>query len=152
MRERILAFVHTLRAAGVRVSVTETLDAVRAVAVAGVERDVLREALATTVVKDEGDRPTFDRLFDASFPLVGAGEVPGRKRRGAAGGGAGKRERGQVGEGMGKGGGRQPAEPTAATGERGEPRGARAAPTAQDSDERRHDEGALAARGAGIAT
>ena len=59
MRERILAFVHTLRAAGVRVSVTETLDAVRAVAVAGVERDVLREALATTVVKDEGDRPTF---------------------------------------------------------------------------------------------
>src|SRR5213594_943258 len=92
MRERILAFVHALRAAGTRVSVAESLDAVRAVAAVGVERDLLREALAAAVVKDERDRPAFDRLFAAHFPLVGAGPTPGRKRRrGADGGGAEER-------------------------------------------------------------
>jgi uncharacterized protein with von Willebrand factor type A (vWA) domain len=84
MRARILRFVEELRAAGLPVSVSETMDAVAAVAAAGVEREVLREALATTVVKDEHDRPEFDRLFDLAFPL-GDTRVRG-KRRHAAGG------------------------------------------------------------------
>jgi hypothetical protein len=86
VRERLLAFVDRLRAGGVAVSVAETLDAVAAVAVAGVERPVLREALASTLVKDEADRPAFDVLFDAAFPLGAEGEEGGRRRRRAGGG------------------------------------------------------------------
>jgi len=89
MRSRILAFVQTLRADGLDVSVAETMDAVRAVAAAGVEREVLREALATCLVKDEADRSSFDRLFDAAFPLVGAERREGKRQRRVAGGGVG---------------------------------------------------------------
>src|SRR5262249_7678286 len=146
MQERILAFVHTLRTSGVRISVAETLDAVRGVTVAGVEREVLRETLAATVVKDEGDRPVLDRLFDASCPLRGAEEGSGRKRRRAGGGGAGTPWRGQTGSGTGQGG-REPARASAATGApREEPR----APGPQTG--RNSDEHALAEWDAGAAT
>src|SRR5262245_13279135 len=118
MRARILEFVQALREDGVEVSVAETLDAVAAVAAAGVEREVLREALAAALVKDEGDRPRFDRLFDAMFPLGGAmGEEPGRKRRRRTGGGAAGDGAGS-GTGEGRGGRREEA--------RGEPVPARA--------------------------
>src|SRR5690349_3000180 len=60
MRQRVLGLVDALRGHEVPVSVAESLDAIAAVAVAGVERDVLREALATTLVKDEHERPTSD--------------------------------------------------------------------------------------------
>ena len=52
-----------------------------AVACAGVERAVLRETLAATLVKDHADRPTFDDVFDRYFalPTRAARE---RKRRG----------------------------------------------------------------------
>ena len=86
MRERVLDFVGTLRAHGVRVSVAEAMDAMSAVVAAGVDRPVMRDALAATLVKDERDRSLFDRLFDAAFPLVGAdADRPGRRRRGARG-------------------------------------------------------------------
>lgn len=67
MRARLLGFINALRDAGVACSVSETLDATRAVAALGVERPVLREALAATLVKDHGDRPTFDVVFDRHF-------------------------------------------------------------------------------------
>src|SRR5690349_11473501 len=104
MRERILDFVQALRARGVEVSVAEALDAVRAVAAAGVEREVLREALAASLVKHEADRPAFDALFEAMFPLVGAdGETGGRrKRRARAGGDGAGTGRGGAGEGRGR--------------------------------------------------
>jgi hypothetical protein len=86
VRERLLAFVDQLRAGGVPISVAETLDAVVAVGAAGVERLVLREALAATLVKNEADRPAFDTLFDATFPLGGGDDEPGRRRRRAGGG------------------------------------------------------------------
>ncbi len=91
MRERLLAFVHALRSRDVRISVAESLDALAAVAVAGVERGMLREALAATLVKDERDRPAFDPLFDAHFPLAGPAAGRGRKtaRAGASDGGSG---------------------------------------------------------------
>ena len=89
MRSRILGFVQALRAEGIDVSLAETMDAARAVAAAGVEREVLRESLAACLVKDEGDRPVFDRLFDASFPLVGGEREAGRRRKRAGGGDAG---------------------------------------------------------------
>lgn len=101
MRQVVLRFVRRLRERGIDVSPAETMDALAAVAAAGIEREVLREALAATLVKDERDRPVFDALFEVTFPLVGAGEEPrGRRmrRRGAA------RALGPAGEGGSRGG------------------------------------------------
>lgn len=100
MRARILAFVQGLRARGVAVSVAETLDAVAAVAAAGVDRPELREALAATLVKDEAWRPAFDAFFDEAFPLVAA-DVAGKRRRARSRAGGSP---GDVG-GRGRGGG-----------------------------------------------
>jgi uncharacterized protein len=89
MRARILAFVQTLRAAGIEPSVAEAMDAIAAVSAAGVDREILRESLAATLVKDEGERATFDALFEMAFPLVGPGGDGQRRRRrrqGASGG------------------------------------------------------------------
>jgi uncharacterized protein with von Willebrand factor type A (vWA) domain len=67
MREQLLRFVGELRGAGVRISVAETLDAMRAVAAAGFERGPMREALAASLIKDEADRPLFDRTYAQFF-------------------------------------------------------------------------------------
>ncbi|WP_088289426.1 VWA domain-containing protein [Kineosporia sp. A_224] len=71
MEGAVHRFVRLLRLVGVRISVSETLDAVRVAAVPGVlaDRDVLRDALAVTLVKDRRDQPAFDRVFDAFFRL-----------------------------------------------------------------------------------
>src|SRR3989442_10603317 len=102
MRARILDFVQTLRArGGVEVSVAESLDALVAVAAVGVEREAMREALAAALVKHEADRPVFDALFDAAFPLLGRAEE-GRRRRRARGAGGGAVPTG-AGRGVGDG-------------------------------------------------
>lgn len=100
MRARVVDFVQELRRHGVPVSVAESIDALAAVGVAGIEREVLREALAATLVKDERDRPTFDPLFDVAFPLIGADAASRRTKRarqptgspGGAGRGSGEDE------------------------------------------------------------
>ncbi|NTV64636.1 MAG: CoxE, partial [Oscillochloris sp.] len=72
MDEHVIAFIGALRTAGVRVSVSESLDALNALPEAGIgERTTLRHTLRTTLIKDQGDRPTFERLFDAYFTGVG---------------------------------------------------------------------------------
>jgi hypothetical protein len=86
VRARILRLVERLREHEVAVSVAESMDAVAAVAAAGVDRPVLREALATTLVKDERDRATFDDLFDQTFPLPSPVRVRKTRRRAAAAG------------------------------------------------------------------
>jgi uncharacterized protein with von Willebrand factor type A (vWA) domain len=74
MRERLLSFIDALRQSGVRVSVAESLDAMNAVAAAGLARSPMREALAATLVKDEDDRAIFDQTFERLFPpRIGAG-------------------------------------------------------------------------------
>src|SRR5262249_26134585 len=80
MRDRVLRFVEELRGHDLPVSVAESMDAIAAVAAAGVEREVLREALAATLVKDEHDRSTFDECFERAFPL---GTPPRGTRRAA---------------------------------------------------------------------
>jgi hypothetical protein len=75
MRDIALRFINELRAAGVRISVSESMDAMQAVAAVGVERELLREALAASVVKEEEDRPIFDETFDRFF----VGPRPRRK-------------------------------------------------------------------------
>ncbi|MBF6567543.1 MAG: VWA domain-containing protein [Candidatus Binataceae bacterium] len=67
LRDRLLEFVDQLRRAEVRISVAETLDAMQAVAAAGFERTRMREALAAALIKDEADRPVFDRTFVKFF-------------------------------------------------------------------------------------
>ncbi len=92
LRAALLDFVAELRTAGVRISIAESLDAMHAVAAAGIERLPMREALAAALIKDEADRPAFDELFARRFapPQPHAGERRGRERRsgtfGAAGG------------------------------------------------------------------
>src|SRR5215470_18341860 len=93
MKDRIIGFIDALRQAGVTPSVSESLDAAAAVSSTGVERAVLRETLATTLVKDHADRPTFDAVFDRYFALP-------PRRRAAPRAGAAVRE----GEGAGRGG------------------------------------------------
>lgn len=52
MRARLHGFVDALRAEGIVVSVAERIDALSAVAVAGVDRTVLREAVVECVDLD----------------------------------------------------------------------------------------------------
>ena len=68
MEAQILEFIGDLRRAEVRVSPTESLDAIRAAAEVGVEdRETFQSALAATLVKDARDLPVFNRLFDLYF-------------------------------------------------------------------------------------
>jgi uncharacterized protein len=68
MDKRIVEFIRTLRAAGVRISVAESNDAMRALDAAGLsEREVFRSALKATLVKDNTDVPTFEHFFPYFF-------------------------------------------------------------------------------------
>lgn len=67
----LLQFVDLLRGAGVRVSPAETLDAARGLAATTLrERETVRTALRTTLVKDQRDQPAFDDLFDRFFAIA----------------------------------------------------------------------------------
>ena len=78
--DRHLAFLQALRSAGLPVSLAEDLDAVAALsALPWDDRDDVRTAYAATLVKKQGQRPTFDAVFDLYFPaLIGSGvSAPG---------------------------------------------------------------------------
>jgi uncharacterized protein with von Willebrand factor type A (vWA) domain len=76
--DRILEFIAALRAAGVRISVAESLDAMRAVGAAGLTRGLMREALRASLIKDEADNPSFETVFAGYF--TAAGQQPGSPR------------------------------------------------------------------------
>src|SRR3954447_23430512 len=67
MRDVTLRFINDLRVAGLRISVSESMDAMQAIAAVGIDRDLLREALAASLVKEEEDRPLFDETFARFF-------------------------------------------------------------------------------------
>ncbi|WP_107705863.1 VWA domain-containing protein [Nocardioides allogilvus] len=71
MEGAVHRFIRFLRLNGVRVSTAEAIDAMHAVAQAGVlgEREVLRSALMVSLIKDRRDLDTFDRVFDVFFGL-----------------------------------------------------------------------------------
>jgi len=77
MDQRILEFIGDLRRAELRISTSEALDALAASAEIGLEdRETFKSALASTLVKEARDVPTFDRLFDLYFldlEALGAG-------------------------------------------------------------------------------
>jgi uncharacterized protein len=64
-------FARLLRLGGMRVAVSEVVDASRAAASPGLldDRERLRTALAVCLVKDRRDQDTFDEVFDAFFRL-----------------------------------------------------------------------------------
>ncbi|MBI4611868.1 MAG: VWA domain-containing protein, partial [Candidatus Rokubacteria bacterium] len=68
MDQRILEFIGDLRRAEVRISPSEALDALAASAEVGLlDREAFKTALATTLIKESRDLPTFNRLFDLYF-------------------------------------------------------------------------------------
>ena len=74
MDDRIVQFIDALRAAGVRISVAESADALRAIEATGIaDKDVFRAAMQATLVKEAHDIPEFERLFPAYF---GSGPPP----------------------------------------------------------------------------
>jgi hypothetical protein len=70
MDERIVEFVQALRGAGVRVSLAESADGMRALETMGIEdRNGFKAALRTTLIKERADFPTFDQLFPMFFNI-----------------------------------------------------------------------------------
>ena len=68
MDKRIVEFIRTLRAAGVRISVAESADAIEAADKIGIyDRDIFYGALKTTLVKEHSDEPTFEHFFPLFF-------------------------------------------------------------------------------------
>jgi uncharacterized protein with von Willebrand factor type A (vWA) domain len=81
LREQLVRFIAALRSAGVRISVAESIDAMNAVAAAGIERARMHEALAAALIKDEADREIFDESFSRFFsaPARVRGEHPDQR-------------------------------------------------------------------------
>ena len=72
MQGRIIEFAHVLRRNGVRVSLSENVDAFRAIELLGIEDlTMFRAALRTTLVKRTVDLKPFDELFDSFFLGLG---------------------------------------------------------------------------------
>lgn len=68
MEDRIIQFVRGLRAAGVRVSMAESIDAMRAVEILGVgDKELFRQTLRATLVKESDDFAAFSELFPLYF-------------------------------------------------------------------------------------
>jgi len=88
VKDQLLGFFDALRQAGLAPSVGETLDALAAVQAVGIERPLLREALAAALVKDHADRAAFDAVFDHYFalPVVSAAWRPREPREGEGAG------------------------------------------------------------------
>lgn len=68
MDERIVEFITALRSAGVRVSVAESTDALRALEqISLADRELFRASLQATLIKDHSSLPEFTRLFPLYF-------------------------------------------------------------------------------------
>src|SRR5215510_9988147 len=74
MDDRLIEFINGLRAAGVRISVAESADALRAISEMGIaDKQLFRLALRATLVKEAQDVSTFEELFPHYF---GSGAPP----------------------------------------------------------------------------
>lgn len=73
MEERIIQFISALRAGGVRVSLAESADALKAVDHLGIQqREAFRLSLRATLVKDASGLPVFEELFPLFFDSADA--------------------------------------------------------------------------------
>src|SRR4029453_527035 len=74
MLDVLQGFVHELRVAGLPVSMTENLDAMRAVEHVPLEnRDTFKAALGATLVKHHGHAKVFDTVFEVYFSMFSPG-------------------------------------------------------------------------------
>jgi len=72
MEDRIIEFANVLRRNGVRVSLSENMDAFRALELIGIQDPYLfRNALRTTLIKRSSDVKPFEELFDFFFMGIG---------------------------------------------------------------------------------
>jgi len=61
-------FIVSLRGAGVPVSVSESIDAAQALAIAGyADRQIVRSSLAATLAKSAAEKEIFDACFERFF-------------------------------------------------------------------------------------
>jgi uncharacterized protein with von Willebrand factor type A (vWA) domain len=68
MDQRIVEFITALRSSGVRVSLAESADAMKAIAAVGVmDRETFKNALKATLVKEPADVASFEQLFPLYF-------------------------------------------------------------------------------------
>ncbi len=105
MLELLTGFVEELRAAGLPVSLTESIDAAAAVHHVPVEdRQALKYALAATLVKSADHWKAFETAFEVYFARRGGGDAMGDEP-GAPGGGATAGEVQPDGASPGDGGG-----------------------------------------------
>jgi uncharacterized protein with von Willebrand factor type A (vWA) domain len=74
MLDVLQGFVHELRTAGLPVSMTENLDAMRAIEhVPLQDRDAFKAALGATLVKHAGHYRVFDTIFEVYFSMFSGG-------------------------------------------------------------------------------
>ncbi len=72
MQARVIEFANVLRRNGIRVSLSENMDAFRALELIGIGDPLMfRNALRTTLVKRTSDVKPFDELFDYFFLGIG---------------------------------------------------------------------------------
>jgi uncharacterized protein with von Willebrand factor type A (vWA) domain len=77
MDERIVQFIAGLRSAGVRISLAESQDALRATEHMGVlQRTAFKSALRATLIKEHKDAPIFEQLFPMYFGSGGPPLIP----------------------------------------------------------------------------
>lgn len=68
---RLVEFVEALRSKGIPAGPSESVDAAEVVRILGMEnRELLREGLASSLVRRGGQRDVFDMTFDLYFPLA----------------------------------------------------------------------------------
>jgi len=68
MDQRIVEFITALRSQGVRVSLAESADAIKAISAVGVmDRDTFKSALKATLIKEPADVNSFDQTFPLFF-------------------------------------------------------------------------------------
>lgn len=78
MTQVLSNFIRALRAADVRVSTAESIDAAAAVKLVGLaERDVLKQALSQVLAKTPDDKARFDTCFEQFFAFERAGPAEG---------------------------------------------------------------------------
>ena len=86
MLGRVLAFSTALRDAGIPVGASENADALRALQRVPLEqKEVVRAALAATLIKSDAQRPAFDTLFELYFTTGRGPNASADPERGATG-------------------------------------------------------------------
>jgi uncharacterized protein with von Willebrand factor type A (vWA) domain len=86
MLDVLQGFVHELRLAGLPVSMTENLDAMRAVEFVPLQdRDAFKTALSATLVKHHGHYKVFETVFEVYFSIFSPGVEGGDASEGADG-------------------------------------------------------------------